>query len=355
MSGKYLVNVQILRFFAALLVVFAHTGVEMSERAQHMGSTFNVPPLFDWGLGVDIFFVISGFIMYYLMHDRFGQPGAAGDFLRRRLIRIVPLYWICTTLMLASILAAGSLINNNGIDIKHIVASYAFFPWPRADHEVFPLLSLGWTLNYEMFFYIVFAVALCGPRRIGLSVMVVLFAVLCVIGSLVPDQMWMLKFLGNSMIGEFLLGIGLAALRVRGYRIPLAASAVFVAVALVLATASFQLSVYEYIWRLITGGLPAILIVSAVVLGPPAGSSRAARWLAIGGDASYALYLTHPFTLKIVSVIGSKLGLPLPLLYWLGLIAAVIASLFVHYLVEKPIGAWLSRATDRPKVEQAAE
>ncbi|MFX5785380.1 acyltransferase family protein, partial [Acinetobacter baumannii] len=54
----------------------------------------------DWGIGVDIFFVISGFVMYYLMHDRFGSATVAGDFLRRRLIRVVPLYWICTTLVI---------------------------------------------------------------------------------------------------------------------------------------------------------------------------------------------------------------------------------------------------------------
>lgn len=343
MAARYVVNVQILRFCAAILVVFAHVGVEIENKARATGQAFTMWHPLDWGLGVDIFFVISGFIMYYLMHDRFGVPGTARLFLMRRLIRIVPLYWICTTLMLASILAAGSMINNNGIDPVHIVASYAFLPWPRADGELFPLLSLGWTLNFEMFFYFVFAVALLLPKRLGLGLLVAAFALLMIVALAVPPTVWPLRFWGNSIIGEFLLGILVAALFLRKTRISRPVSALLVGVGLMLAVLFFQTGSYEYLPRLITGGIPAVLITAAVVLGNPAPDGRVSRFLALGGDASYALYLTHPFTIKIFAAISVKAGLPLHALYWLGMLATIAGSLAVHLWVEKPIGAALSR------------
>lgn len=347
--GNYLVNVQILRFFAAFLVVFAHAHVEVLNVAARSGGTFGGIGLLDWGLGVDIFFVISGFIMYFMMHDRFGRSGAPVDFLRRRLVRIVPLYWIFTTLMLASILAAGSLINNNGVDIRHIIASYAFIPFPRADGELFPLLSLGWTLNYEMLFYAVFALALCLRRTVGIAVMLVLFAILCTAAVLVPDQVWLIKFWGNGIIGEFLLGIALAALYLKGYRLPLGVMLAMIVAGLALAIWLYQISAYEHVTRLITGGIPAILITAAVVLGPSAPDGRITRAFALGGDASYALYLSHPFALKIFGVIGAKFGLPLIGIFAGGLVVSIIGSIVVHLLLEKPMGAWLSRLT-KPKV-----
>lgn len=352
--GSYLVNVQILRFFAAFLVVFAHAHAEVLNVAARTGQTFGGIGMLDWGLGVDIFFVISGFIMYFMMHDRFGQPGAPMDFLRRRLVRIVPLYWIFTSLMLVSIIAAGSLINNNGLDIGHIIASYAFIPWARADGEMFPLLSLGWTLNYEMLFYAVFAVALCMRRTIGITVMLAAFAVLCALAVAVPDEIRLLKFWGNGIVGEFLLGIGLAAIYLKGFRLPGSVMAVMIVAGLVLAIWLYQISAYEHVTRLITGGIPAILITSAVVLGPSAPASRWTKALALGGDASYALYLSHPFALKVFGVVAAKLGLPLLLIFGGGLVCAIVVSIGVHLGLEKPLGSWLSRRTSKSGSRQAA-
>ncbi|MFG1283247.1 acyltransferase family protein [Xanthobacter autotrophicus] len=349
MKLTYLVNVQILRFFAAALVVFAHVGVEVGNVAARTGRAFEEIGLIDWGLGVDIFFVISGFIMYYMMHDRFGAPGAPADFLRRRLIRIVPLYWICTTLMLASLLAAPQLINNNGLDLKHIVASYTFIPWPRADGELFPILSLGWTLNYEMLFYALFAVALLLPRRAGLGALGAMFILLIAAALLAPDRFFLLKFWGNPIIGEFLLGTCIAALFLNGRRLSGAVALGLVVAGIALALAFFQTAAYEHVWRLVTGGIPAALIVAAAVLGPALRENGLARALALGGDASYALYLTHPFTIKLFGVAGAKVGLPLVAIYAIGFALTVLVSVGVHLWVEKPIGQWLVRKTSSPK------
>ena len=356
MSGKYIVNIQILRFFAALSVVCAHIGITLTDLSARSGRSFDMVTLFDWGLGVDVFFVISGFIMYYLTHDRFGQKGVAADFLRRRLIRIVPLYWICTTLMLLSILVAGSVINGNILDAKHVIASYLFVPWlaPTAQPLPYPLLSLGWTLNYEMFFYFAFAVVLHWSRRMALRALAIFFALLIAASAAAPDSMWLLKFWGAPIIGEFLLGIWLADLHLSGRRLSLWSSIALVVAGLALATISFQLHAYDHLWRLLTGGVPAILIALGVVLAPSAGFKQPARALAIAGDASYALYLTHPFTVKAWVMLTMKLGAPVMFIYLFGIVAAILVSIAVHFSVEKPLGAWLSRLTSN-KVTKTAD
>ena len=349
MKPTYLVNVQVLRFFAAALVVFAHVGVEVGNVAGRTGQSFQQIGLIDWGLGVDIFFVISGFIMYYMMHDRFGAPGAPADFLRRRIIRIVPLYWICTTLMLAALLAAPQLINNNGLDPRHVLASYAFLPWPRSDGELFPILSLGWTLNYEMLFYAIFAGALLLPRRSGLAALVAVFVLLVAAGQIAPPGAFLLKFWGDPIIGEFLLGAGVAALFLGGRRLSGRVALALLVAGVAMAMAAFQTSLYEHVWRLVTGGIPAALIVAAAVMGPSLRETLPTRALALGGDASYALYLTHPFTIKLFGVLGAKVALPLPAIYAVGFVLTVLVSVAVHLMVEKPIGSWLLRKTGRLK------
>ncbi|WP_078058351.1 acyltransferase family protein [Rhizobium rhizosphaerae] len=355
MASRYLVNVQILRFLAALLVVVAHVGIEVEHISETSGRPFALFHPLDWGVGVDIFFVISGFIMFYLMHDRFARPGSPARFLRRRLIRIVPLYWICTTLMLLSILIAGQLVRNDGLNPAHIIASYAFIPWPRADGQMGPLLSLGWTLNFEMFFYVVFAFALLLPRRLGLTSMFTGFCALMLIAPHVPADLWMIRFWGDTIIGEFLLGIVLAMAFLGNRRLGIVAMIALIVMGFGLAVLFFQTGSYEVVPRLVTGGIPAIVIATAAILGPSAPNNAFSRFLALGGDASYALYLTHPFTIKLLGALGLKMGLSLTGIFWLGLLLTVIVALLVHLLVERPITRFLNRTFDQPGPRPLAE
>ncbi|MGN5376034.1 acyltransferase family protein [Sphingomonas hankookensis] len=284
-----------MRFFAALLVVIGHTQHALLERLGAAAGRYAFVPL-DWGLGVDVFFVISGFVMYYLMHDRFAQAGATATFLRRRVVRVVPMYWLFTTLVLAVGLATGAV----DLPWTNILFSYLFLPGPVCGEYCFPVFTLGWTINYEMLFYALFAIALGFPRRIGVAVVVGLIAGLIVMGQAVPVSWSMLHFWGYPIIGEFLFGIGLAAGFLRGWRVSRGAGWALVAAGLVLATVSYQLDLYDHIWRLWTGGIPAALILGGAVFGlEPRGAHG--RWLAVlvvGGDASYALYLSHPVTIS---------------------------------------------------------
>jgi len=346
-ARSFVGNVQVLRFAAAFLVLLGHAEYEMVSRQAGFAP---LGPLgfIDWGLGVDVFFVISGYIMYYIMRDGFGKSGVPLEFLRRRLVRVVPLYWIFTTLMLLAIALAGSRINNNGIQTVHVIASYLFIPWPRSDGEVFPMLSVGWTLNYEMLFYLAFAIALLFSRRVALSLLVGFFCLLIIAAAMVPDNWWPVKFWGNAIIGEFLLGIALAAVFVSGFRIGMA-SYVLIALGLVLALIFFQTGSYETVTRLITGGIPAVLIASGFILRRSDIAPKAwMRPLTIGGDASYALYLSHPFSINLTAVVWGRLfgGIS-----WGFFCAAVVVSIVVsvaaHLFVEKPVLGLLNRGVSR--------
>jgi peptidoglycan/LPS O-acetylase OafA/YrhL len=332
-------GLQALRFLAALLVVLGHCQHEIVNALGKGAAPIWRAVPFDWGVGVDIFFVISGFIMWHLMQDSFGKPGESLLFLRRRLSRIAPIYWLGTTIIAAAMLPAFAAAEA----VPFALASYFFVPWPHPDGRgLFPVLSLGWTLNYEMMFYCVFALALKFPRHLGLSLIVAVFAALFAVAQFAPPAAFMLKFWGSPIIFEFLLGIGVAALYRRwGQLLSSTAAATTALAGTLLAIVFYQTGAYTHVSRVVTGGIPAVLIVAAVVCGPSLPTrSRWARMLVLGGDASYALYLVHPFALKAVAAVAARLGLwaVTPVIPVAGMIvAAVAASVLIFRYLEKPV------------------
>lgn len=173
MTRPVIANIQTLRFVAAGSVLLTHSADLL---VPHTSPFFRIP----WAGGVDLFFVISGFIMTWLTTGWFGQPHVAGRFLLQRAIRIVPPYWFFTTLMVGAVLLASSHVKNTTLGAAQIATSYAFIPWPRpVDGRLNPLLSQGWTLNYEVFFYAAFSATLL--LKNGLRWLVLAFIALAVL------------------------------------------------------------------------------------------------------------------------------------------------------------------------------
>jgi exopolysaccharide production protein ExoZ len=195
-------NLQYLRALAALLVVFYHGEAIWNQFAAHKMA------LFDAGAGgVDVFFVISGLIMWVTTCD--GRH-SAGAFIRNRLIRIVPLYWLMTALKLALALALPFLTDLQ-LDPVHITASFAFVAWPEPGTGIYaPLLQPGWTLNLEMFFYAAFAAALLLPVRLR-PLAICGFLALCTVAGLNAIENSSGAFYGSPIVLEFAAGIVLAA------------------------------------------------------------------------------------------------------------------------------------------------
>lgn len=360
-SSQQLASVQYLRGLAAVLVIISHASIE----AQHF---FQFKPLFPtkaFSNGVDLFFVISGFIIYYSSQKLFDQPGAVGTFVKNRLIRVVPLYYIATTLALLIIAFAPSKVNVTGIDWNHVLASYAFIPFPRPfDDKIRPILALGWTLNYEMFFYFLFSFCLLAPRKwvgplaIGVLVVIVLARFAVPRGAPGMFIIWT-----NSLILEFALGIGIAMLyeRYGKFRVHWIWAAL-------LALLGFALLYYLNtppkplpLQRWMSAGIPAAMIAfAAILLLPHSAEAKLPRIGIALGDSSYSLYLSHRFIQRPIQIAVSKLS-PLgpehtgSLYFTLSVIGALAFGHLVFLTIERPLLKWLRAKTSRPMKPRYAE
>ena len=135
--------IQILRGVAALTVAFGHAQHDAKVQSVKLGGDFERIFTLPWGAGVDLFFVISGFIMVYSSERLFARPDAAGRFLGRRLVRIAPLYWLFTGLYLALLIRAAATGGKALPALPDILASFAFWPTDAfGDGMPRPILTL---------------------------------------------------------------------------------------------------------------------------------------------------------------------------------------------------------------------
>ncbi len=356
---RHIEAIQILRAFAALAIVIHHGIFESVAFAALGGASFVPPRILPWPAGVDLFFVISGFVMVHSSQRLYGKPGAPLLFLGRRLARIVPLYWAATALVLVAGRLMPGAVSGAPPSLATTLASFVFLPTMRPDGVVQPVYSLGWTLNYEMFFYFVFALFLKLPRPRATAFIALALIGLSVFGLVAQPANTALAFWSSPMILLFVAGMGIATLRLEGVALPfrLRLSMAIAALAL-LALDPFDLmrdplAIVQLLdfTRGAAWGVPAMLLVAAAALRPndPAGqaSEASAPWrlLVALGEASYALYLIHPFVFRPVHALAIRLGLvplmgPWPYLALL-VVAACAVSLAVHWLAERPITAYL--------------
>jgi len=317
-------------------------------------------------LGVDIFFIISGFIMYHLTAEKFGTLAYAGEFLKRRLIRVVPLYWIFTSLMILAVVLAPGEVRHGDTTLTRDVASYLFLPALRADGLAVPVLALGWTLNYEMFFYLSYTLALLASRRVGLGALFAVFILIAGFGRLIPEgwtglRFWVSPFPGGvglpesarGMVIEFLFGICLAwVFRTRQIRLgPWGLVGGGVAWLILVAVGSHFQGLDRWLW----GGIPCLILAGAMVLGPDVGG-LVGRAMAKGGDASYALYLSHPFILNLLAVVWIKAHLPSNGWAYIatGMVLCITVAWFTHLWLEVPILGYLRRRFEPRRATLAA-
>lgn len=342
-SGSYLGRVQILRFYAATAVLFAHLQHE-ALAALPGAADFHPFWLIDGGFGVDLFFVISGFIMYHVSAGKFGRSGAAREFLVRRYLRIAPLYYLATVLMLMATFTFSGAVSISKPDLGHVAASFLFFPSLNELGQPVPVLKLGWTLNFEAYFYVVFALALAFGRKAGLLVLTLVLGTVLLLAQVLPHPPVAIAFWGQSLVLEFLGGIGVAVLYARGVRVSRGMAWAVIAGSLLLLAALRLGGMMSYLPRGIYAGVPAWLIVTAVVAAPfDERHGTLKRFLVAGGEASYAIYVIHPFGIRAGALIWDRLALPAqPWLYVVLLMVVVIGCAFaVNLLVERPLDRWL--------------
>lgn len=322
-----------MRFFASFGVLLSHT---MGFQVPQDSAIWSVP----FTAGVHVFFVISGFIMVWMTANQFGDAAAARKFLLRRIIRIVPPYWFFTCLVIAVVFAQGGQVRNTTAGWDLIVTSLLFIPWPRIDGSLIPIMAQGWTLNFEMFFYVLFGLSMLFRR--GLRVIIAALVLLAVIHPLVPHDWFVADYLSNPIVLEFAAGVALGRLYLRGFRLERWQSACIIAAsvaAFVLIPNETTLSAFLRL------NVAASAVAGAVIMLPqPDRLGPLHKALQAGGDASYALYLSHTLVVGAVFTAATIAGLALPWLVGaIAIFAAVVFSVVFHQLVEAPVTAFLGR------------
>ncbi|WP_273144034.1 acyltransferase family protein [Oceanicaulis alexandrii] len=330
-------GLQHLRFFAAAMVLVGHLLDNLERGILGEAQSFDILRTFPWHSGVDVFFVISGFIMYFLMHERFGAKGVAWEFLLKRLVRIIPLYWIFTTLMLVAMLAFPEAVNNSDISLRHVLLSYLFIPAEAPSGQLTPILSVGWTLNLEMLFYIVFAISLLFKRWLGLAFIIGSLLALILIAQFASFAPAPFKVWGYPVVLEFLFGIAIAAAYTQGLRLVRWMRWPVIAAALALLVTFEAMGANEFSERWLFWGMPAAMIVAVTVFCEER-PGRISTLLAYAGDASYALYLSHLFVIRAVGIGFDMVGIGhAGIFLFTGFTAAIAASLMIFWFIEQPL------------------
>jgi len=336
--------VQGLRAVAAGAVAFAHVAHDaVTAGRDPNGLIAGAEGWLSWGAGVDIFFVISGFVIVHASANLFGRHGASTRFLRRRLTRIVPLYWVLTTLFLAMELLNASAVHAEIGGAGYILASYVFLPYPRPDGLVQPALGLGWTLNYEMFFYCLLSPFLRYRREAAVAGSALLLCVLVAAEQIGAFGTTTLRFWANPIVLEFVLGMGAAVAVARGLTLPGWVRLVLAGVAVMYMHVQ---SDFPFNARVLTFGVPGAMLVVAAVSGTRAESaSRTMRFMVRLGDASYAMYLFHPFVMRSATLLGERLGAHSEAsgitIVVLSMVVAQLCALLINMTFERRVTALL--------------
>jgi exopolysaccharide production protein ExoZ len=344
-TPSHFATIQALRAIAALLVVVYHVfdmwGLRVHSAALGVSWT-------NGAAGVDIFFIISGFVMVASSRRLASQPRAWSTFIQHRIVRIVPLYWLLTTVKLLLVFLFADLALRSNLGFDYVARSYLFFPVVDGAGHFRPLLPVGWTLTYEFVFYLLFASALA--LRVDVLRVLVPGLGLFVVIALLRTESWPAwTILFNTIVVEFIFGVVLAKLILRGWQLPAGAAAGLVVAGFVLILTVPEGS--EDL-RALTWGLPALALVAGAVCLERHFADAIPRWLLGLGDASYSIYLTHGFVVPLIGLVvfffhGS--ALPDEALTLLACLAvSSIVGWMVYMAVEKPIMLAVKRRARAP-------
>lgn len=324
-----LLGLQILRFVAAFSVVLFHIGSGYQLKWGYESNFFGLG-----AAGVDIFFVISGFIIAYTTDPVKG----AWHFCQRRVVRIVPLYWTLTLGIAAIAMVRPDLLNSTMVNGETLFKSLFFIPFEKANGAIQPILFLGWTLNYEMFFYAVYA-ACIGLGLRGPLAPAIFISLLVAAGQAVDIDHVAWRFYTNPIMLEFVFGIVLYLLHSRW-------PALFAGqIALIAALATLLLlrqTIPGLPW-IFANGVPAAALVAAVLPWTPRQTPLISMFV-LFGDASYSLYLVHPYIIEALArILSSDSGVAAQVAVGaLACIVSIIVAVALYKTIERPTQKFLN-------------
>lgn len=261
-------SIELLRFLAAIIVVCSH-----------------IPTMINIGyVGVDIFFVISGFVMML------STEKSVDKFFLKRIIRIVPTYYLLTLGVFSVALVMPNLLNNTTANTTHLVKSLLFIPFDKNGIGHYPILFVGWTLNFEMYFYLMFALALKVSKKYRAELTTILISMIYLATqncSSLP-----LTAYASSLVFEFILGMMTFTILIKKD----AFKTIFLLFMLLVSLVYTNNLGDFYKMRL---GSAVFVMMSVYFLR----NRPLAKCTATLGGYSYALYLTHPYVIQFLDKI----------------------------------------------------
>lgn len=323
-------NLQILRAISALLVCCFHFKDYINFEDLKLGDL-----LFKKGsIGVPIFFVISGFIMVFTTKkiDFTGNTLQQMTlFYKKRIIRIAPLYYILTFLWM--IIGGNFLLYFSDKELyARFIHSILFLP----QKDVFPVLYLGWSLNYEIFFYLIFGLSLVF-KKYRYYFIIVFFIITSILGFSFRFHSGYSEMVTSHLNLYFIIGI-LFALLLEKFSVPKKWAIPIV----IIGISSFILYLLDFIstsHELLT--IPIIsLFVFSFLLFDYTFQLKGRKSLVFLGDISYSLYLSHPFVEIFFRRFKVEGYLNLPYLLFKIIIVIIVAA-FLYHFVEKKITEYL--------------
>ncbi|MDB5679941.1 acyltransferase [Sphingomonas bacterium] len=316
-------SIQYLRAIAAIGVVVFHTLTETGHDFE-FGAT-----------GVDLFFGISGFLMYYVTQ---GKSIGPLDFLWRRFLRIAPLYWFATLLTVGATFIRPGFFWQASRDVSRVVLSLLFVPQNGIDGGIYPVLYQGWTLQYEAFFYLLFALSLLVPGIWRLIAMTAVIGALTVWGRIAPESHNPVFLTYTDQIAlEFVAGAWVGWACARRWPGGLGWRCVYLAALIGGWSLLWAAWWYEDAWDdlsfVATVTAISLILAGSVMLERHHWMPRL-RWLRTLGEASYAIYLFQDF--GFVGVAGWDAGHPIAVRLVLFSVASLAVGLLAYWGLERP-------------------
>jgi len=325
------------RAIAALMVAVFHLHVFVFPERIYAATGDGLHPAAAMGYsGVEFFFALSGFLMAYVHAGDWGRPERAGIYFRKRIARIYPAYWVIVVpLILASFVLSGV-----GPDVMpaaaEIVGNLLLVPSAKE-----PILTVAWTLQYEMVFYLIFTLTIL-LGRVGLILLGV-WGAACLVNLSTGVSDMPFSFILSAYNLIFLMGIVSALVFRRvgasvAWAMLGAGLLLFFAVGLAEALAEI---VYDSGVRTVLYGVGATLTMTGLAALEYGGCIRCPARLKAIGDASYMLYLVHMPAFAVAAIVIGRLGLGAILPPWamavLLLTGVTVGSIVLHLWIEKPL------------------
>lgn len=351
------------RAIAALLVVLYHIGMDMS-----LEKYFNMPefyaPFSFGGAGVEFFFVLSGFIIFYAHRNDFNHPQRVKSYFFKRFARIYPTFWIIFIGVSALALISASTRDVVPTDPLILLKTLLLIPQDPAviGGTGAPVVGVAWTLQYEMLFYVTFALAIWN-RLLGILAIAVFVAIYLVQQSF-GNLPFPLAFIAQDYVWLFIMGMVVAKLclnrdmKVKNPEyIAIAGGLMFLVIALDVV---FKQDIFKD-YRILLFGLSSSILVFGLVKAEQASKVFLGnKFVQLVGNASYALYLTHysliSFMLKVAMMLKlNELGyIGAFITYFTMLIICVLVAIGFHLWIEKPIARKLKAWMQNRKTKRAA-